>query len=703
VSPAEAAARIAELSGELHEHAYRYHVLDDPSIDDARYDGLFGELLALEARYPEMVASDSPTLRVGGAPLAGFETVRHAVPMLSLSNAFSDEEFADFDRQVRERLELGDERAEYVAEAKFDGLAVSLRYEHGVFVRGATRGDGTSGEDVTANLRTVDALPLRLRGDAVPRVIEARAEVYMTRSAFLAINGRLEAAGERGFVNPRNAAAGGLRQLDPAKSAKRQLTLACYGLGELDGADAPATQSATLAWFRELGLPTSVATTLPCTGLDACLAAYRDLQKRRATLDFDIDGVVFKVDAVRQQRELGTRSRAPRWAIARKFPAEERITTVLGVDFQVGRTGSLTPVARLDPVFVGGVTVASATLHNMDEIGRKDVRVGDRVVVRRAGDVIPEVARVLLDQRADPDAPVPVLPAHCPECGSQVIVADGVVRARCSGGMTCPAQRREAVRHFAQRRAMDIEGLGERLVELLVDGALIDDVADLYALEADTLAALPRMADRSAANLVAALERSRRTTLARFLFALGIRDVGEAGARALAARFGSLDSLMNAGEEALLAVEDIGPVAAHSVLGFFAEPGNRQVVSRLLAAGVTFPEAEVEAVEQRLAGAVFVLTGSLANMTRDEARAALQRLGAKVSGSVSKRTAALVAGEAPGSKATRAHELGVPVLDEQGLQALLDGASLETLVPGGDGDADKVADGLVGDGGEERT
>jgi len=684
------AARLAELSRQLHEHAYRYHVLDDPIIDDARYDALFRELLAIEEHHPELTAPDSPSLRVGGAPSAAFASVRHALPMLSLSNAFSDEEFVDFDRQVRERLERGEADVHYVAEAKLDGLAVSLRYEDGVFVQGATRGDGTTGEDVTANLRTVESLPLRLRGDSVPAVFEARGEVFMARSAFLAINRRLQEAGEKPFVNPRNAAAGGLRQLDPARSAERQLTLACYGLGETDGADLPDSQSGILAWFRELGLPTSPDTTVRCDGLQACLEAFERLAARRPSLDFDIDGVVFKVDSLREQRELGSRSRAPRWAIARKFPAEEMTTTLLGIDFQVGRTGSLTPVARLEPVFVGGVTVTNATLHNMDEIARKDVRVGDVVVVRRAGDVIPEVARVVAERRADPDAARPSLPAHCPVCGADVITADGVVRARCSGGMRCAAQRREAVRHFAQRRAMDIEGLGDKVVELLVDGEFIGDVADLYHLDAATLAALPRMADKSAANLVQALERSKGTTLPRFLFGLGIREVGQAGALALATRFGSLQALMEADEPTLLAVEDIGPVAAHSVLGFFADAGNRHVIERLLEAGVHFPESEVEVLEQTLAGATLVLTGALSTMTRDEAKALLQARGAKVSGSVSKKSAAVVAGEAPGSKVERAVELGVPVLDEQALQALIEGATLDEVT--GDAARDDTLD-----------
>ena len=665
------AERHAELAALLHEHARRYHTLDAPTIDDAAYDALMRELVELEAAHPELAGPDSPSRRVGGAPLEGFESVRHAVPMLSLDNAFSEGEFEEFDRRVRDGLELGEADVEYIAEAKLDGLAVSLRYERGVLVQGATRGDGTTGENITANLATVDMIPLRLAGDA-PEVLEARGEVYMTHAAFSDLNARMVAAGTKPFVNPRNAAAGSLRQLDPARTAERRLALAVYGLGELVGAAPPPTQWATLERLAELGLPVAAATTRRCTGVAACHAFYDELAAARAGLGHDIDGVVFKVDSLRRQRELGFRSRAPRWAIARKFPAEEATTRLESVEFQVGRTGSLTPVARLAPVFVGGVTVANATLHNMDEIRRKDVRLGDTVIVRRAGDVIPEVVRPVLARRRRPKTSSEiVLPATCPVCGADVITADGEVRARCSGGMACPAQRREAIRHFAQRRAMDIEGLGERIVELLVAGGHVRTVADLYRLDAATLAGLERLADKSAANLVAAIGRSKSTTLPRFLFGLGIRDVGEAGALALARRFGSLDALASADEAALLAIEDIGPVAAHSVLGFFADEGNRAVLAELRTLGVSFDEHEVADVEQRLAGHVYVVTGTLERYTRTEAKERLQRLGAKVSGTVSKKTTGLVAGASPGSKLERAEELGVPVLDEAALAALL--------------------------------
>lgn len=650
--------------------------MDDPVLPDAEYDRLFRELQDLEQAHPELLTADSPTQRVGGAPLEGFESVRHAVPMLSLANAFDDDELRDFDRQVRERLESDESDVTYVAEAKLDGLAVSLRYENGVFVQGATRGDGNTGENVTANLRTIAAIPLRLRGNEPPEVLEVRGEVYMTHQSFAAINARLEASGSSPFVNPRNAAAGGLRQLDPAKTAERGLTIAIYGTGEfLSGSSdrlVPPLQYDILHWLADFGLPIAADTTLRCVGVDACLAAYKSLAERRASLGHDIDGVVFKVDDTRQQRELGARSRAPRWAIARKFPAEEMTTTLLGIDFQVGRTGALTPVARLDPVFVGGVTVTNATLHNMDEIARKDVRVGDVVVVRRAGDVIPEVARVVLESSPDPRAAPPVLPSVCPECGSAVLAPEGEVKARCSGGMICPAQRREGIRHFAHRRAMDIDGLGDKVIELLVDAGHVEDFADLYSLDLETLAALPRFAEKSAKNLLTSIETSRSTTLARLVFALGIREIGESGAQALAAHFGSLDALRNADLDALVAVDDIGPIAAQSVIDWFANSGNRAVVEALLEAGVEVAEITIERVDATLEGKNFVLTGTLQSMTRDQAKEQLQKRGAKVTGSVSKKTTALIAGESAGSKLTKAEQLGIPVLDDEGLATLLD-------------------------------
>ena len=667
----KAVARAAALRAELAEHLHRYHVLDAPTISDAAYDALFRELEALEAAHPALRLPDSPTRRVGAAPLEGFEPVVHAQPMLSLANAFSVEEMLEFDRRTRERLEREDGLVRYTAEPKLDGLAVSLRYEGGVFVQGATRGDGTSGENVTENLRTIAMIPLRLHTDSPPAVLEARGEVFMTRAVFETLNARLLEEARPPFVNPRNAAAGGLRQLDSSKTAERQLSINVYGLGELVGAESPPSQSAILAWLGELGLPLS-AETRSCEGIAACDAYYEALGARRAALGYDIDGVVFKVDALAEQRELGTLSRAPRWAIARKFPAEEAETTLESVEFQVGRTGALTPVAWLAPVFVGGVTVSRATLHNMDEIERKDVRVGDTVVVRRAGDVIPEVARVVPERRAA-NARAVTLPERCPVCGSAVRRLGEEVKARCTGGMTCPAQRREALRHFAMRRAMDIEGLGDKLVEQLAANGMVETVADLYSLTAERLEELPRMGERSAANLVAAIARSRRTTLARLLFALGIRDVGESGAALLASRFGSLEALMNADADALEAIDDIGPIAAARVVEFFADAGNRAVVQALLDAGVSFPEQAHEAVEPVLAGDTYVLTGTLESLTRDEAKARLHRLGAKVTGGVSKKTTAVFAGGAPGSKVAKAEELGVPVRDESALLALLAG------------------------------
>ncbi len=660
--------------------------MDDPVLPDAEYDRLFRELQDLEQAHPELLTDDSPTQRIGGAPLDGFEAVTHAVPMLSLSNAFDDQELADFDRQVRERLECDDGAVTYVAEAKLDGLAVSLRYEKGVFVQGATRGDGTTGENVTANLRTIAAIPLRLRGSRSPDVLEVRGEVYMTHASFEQVNSRLEARGEKPFVNPRNAAAGGLRQLDPAKTAERGLTIAIYGTGEFQpgssDAHMPSSQYDTLKWLADYGLPIAFDTTVRCVGLQACIDTYNTLAERRPSLGHDIDGIVYKVDDTRQQRELGSRSRAPRWAIARKFPAEEMVTTLLDIDFQVGRTGALTPVARLDPVFVGGVTVTNATLHNMDEIERKDIRVGDQVVVRRAGDVIPEVARVVPSTSANTSgrAEKPVLPSRCPVCGSPVVTPEGEVKARCTGGMSCAAQQRERIRHFAHRRAMDIEGLGDKVVEQLVEAGHVSSFADLFTLDVETLAALPRYAEKSARNLVAAIQASRSTTLARLLFALGIREIGESAGQSLANHFGSLDAVMSADRDALVAVEDIGPIAAQSVVDWFADANNRQLIEALLAAGVHFSEREIETLEPSLAGMTFVLTGTLADMTRDEAKEQLQKRGAKVTGSVSKKTSALIAGEAAGSKLTKAEALGIPVLDDDGLAALLDG-TLDLAAP----------------------
>ena len=665
----DVAKRIADLRRQIERHDYRYYVLDDPEVPDATYDALMRELGELEVAHPELVTPESPTQRVGGRPAAGFAEVVHALPMLSLDNAFSEEDLREFDRRVRERLDV--ERVAYAAEPKIDGLAISVRYEAGVYVRAATRGDGTRGEDVTANVRTIAALPLRLRGDPPP-VLEVRGEVYMARASFERLNARAAAAGEKTFANPRNAAAGSLRQLDPAVTASRALDVFFYGLGETGDWRVPDRHSAVIAALREFGLRTCPDATV-VDGLDGCLGYYGRIGRARPDLDYDIDGVVYKVDRLDWQRELGFVARAPRWAIAHKFPAQEEVTQVQDVDFQVGRTGALTPVARLKPVFVGGVTVSNVTLHNMDELERKDVRIGDTVVVRRAGDVIPEVVRVLVERRPA-DARRVELPATCPVCGSHVTRDEGEAVARCSGGLVCSAQRREALLHFASRRAMDVDGLGEKVVEQLVESGRVQTPADLYALTAEELAALERMGAKSAANLVEALATSRRTTLARFLYALGIRDVGEATALALANHFGRLDALMAAGYEEIQQVRDVGPVVARHVRDFFDESHNLEVIAALRRAGVAWPEGEPAPstpIEGPLTGEVLVITGTLASMTRDQARDAARAAGATVTDSVSKKTTLLVAGTEAGSKLRKAIDLGVRVADEREFLELL--------------------------------
>lgn len=667
--PPDVSSRVDALHAVLHEHAHRYYVLDDPRVSDAEYDALFRELQQLEQDYPDACSDDSPTQRIGAPPLQGFEQVRHAVPMLSLNNAFSQEELNEFDKRVRERLERDDAAVHYVAEPKLDGLAISLRYENGLFVQGATRGDGATGENVTQNLRTIEMIPLRLQTDHPPKVLEARGEVFMSHAAFTALNESMVADGKSAFVNPRNAAAGSLRQLDSRKTAERKLSIYIYGMGELVGMEPPISQLETLSYLKQLGLPVN-AETAACDGIDSCYAYYEDLQQRRPQLAYDIDGVVFKVDSVTEQRELGFVSRAPRWAIAQKFPAEEAITTLEAVEFQVGRTGALTPVARLKPVFVGGVTLSNATLHNMDEIARKDIRTGDTVVVRRAGDVIPEVARVVLEQRKKGARKIK-LPATCPICDSPVENNDSEVKARCTGGLQCAAQQREAIKHFASRSAMDIDGLGDKLVEQLADEKLISNVADLYTLTVEQIQTMPRMGEKSASNLVNAIDASRQTTLARFIFALGIKDIGASGAALLANRFGTLAALMSADEQALTSIDDIGPIAAASVQSYFANPHSSELVNNLMAQGIHFPENIVADVEATLEGNTYVLTGTLSDMSRDDAKAQLQQRGAKVTGSVSKKTTAVFAGDSPGSKVTKAEALGVPVMDEAALLELL--------------------------------
>lgn len=665
---AEIRQRVAELRREIERHNYRYYILDDPEIPDAEWDRLLQQLRELEETYPSLVTPESPTQRVGATPTDEFAEVRHRLPMLSLENAFTEEDLRNFDRRVRERLG-NDGDVDYSAEPKLDGLAISVTYEHGVLVRAATRGDGTTGEDVTTNVRTIRSVPLHLRGKA-PALLEARGEVFMPISGFERLNAEAAKKGEKTFANPRNAAAGSLRQLDPRITAQRPLDIFFYAVGAVEGITLPESHSDTLALLRDFGLRVSPEIRR-VRGAAGCLGYYAEIGRRRAALEYQIDGVVYKVDSIAAQRELGFVSRAPRWAIAHKFPAEEAITVLRDVEFQVGRTGALTPVARLEPVFVGGVTVSNATLHNMDEVARKGVKIGDTVIVRRAGDVIPEVARVVLERRPR-DAREVRLPAHCPVCKSPVERDAEAAVARCTGGYRCSAQRKERLRHFASRRALDIEGVGEKLVDQLVEAGLVESPADLFELTRETLSALDRMGPKSADNVLAALERSKSTTLGRFLFALGIRDVGEATAASLATHFGDLDALMHADLDAVLQVEDVGPVIAAHVVEFFGDAGNRDVIARLRGAGVTWPAMRrPSGAEQPLAGLTFVLTGTLESMQREEAEDALRALGAKATGSVSKKTSYVVAGRDAGSKLKKAEELGVRVLGEDELKKIL--------------------------------
>jgi len=670
--PRKAAERAAELRAAIDEHNYHYYVDDAPAISDEEYDGLFHELEDLERDYPELATPDSPTQRVGAAPAAGFAPVTHRVPMLSLNNAFTADEATAFDRRARESL--GVEAVDYEVEPKFDGLAVSLTYERGAFTLGATRGDGFTGENVTPNLRTIRAIPLKLpAGGTLPSLLEIRGEVLMNKRDFERLNAAQAAKGERLFVNPRNAAAGGLRQLDPKMTAARGLTFVAYGVGQVDWGSRrrpPATQAAVMDFLAELRLPVARERTV-VSGLDGVLGYYRRIGEKRDALAYQIDGVVYKVNDLAQQERLGFVSRAPRFAIAHKFPAEEMPTEVLAIEVQVGRTGAITPVARLKPVFVGGVTVTNATLHNEDEVRRKDVRVGDTVIVRRAGDVIPEVVRVVVEKRPK-GAREFSLPRKCPECGSAIVRLPDEAIARCTGGLVCPAQVKQALLHFASRRALDIEGLGDKLVDQLVEGKVVRTPADLYKLGVAGLAELERMAEKSAANVFAAIDKSRRTTLARFIYALGIRHVGETTAKDLARHFGSLDALLDADEAALVEVHDVGPVLAQSIRQFFTEPHNREIIAQLRAAGVQWPEgAPQRAAAGKLHGLTFVLTGTLPTLSREDAKELIESQGGKVAGSVSKKTNYVVAGDDPGSKLERANELGVPVLDEQQLKATI--------------------------------
>ncbi|WP_457096162.1 NAD-dependent DNA ligase LigA [Lysobacter sp. P5_B9] len=686
------ARRIAELRQQIEDANYRYYVLDDPSIPDSEYDRLLRELQALEVEHPELASTDSPTQRVGNAPSAKFAEVRHAVPMLSLANAFSPEEIHEFVARIGK--ETGDFEPMFSAEPKLDGLAISLRYEHGQFVRGATRGDGATGEDVTANLRTVRAIPLKLRGKA-PAVLEVRGEVYMPKAAFERYNEWARANGEKTLANPRNGAAGSLRQLDPRVTAQRPLAFFAYSLGEVEGLKLPPTHSQTLALLREFGLPVSPQVTT-ARGAGGLLEYFEHIGQQRDDLPYDIDGVVYKLDRYDQQRAMGFVSRAPRWAIAHKYPAQEEATTVESIEVNVGRTGAVTPWVLMNPVHVGGVTVTRATLHNADQVARLDVRKGDVVIIRRAGDVIPEVVRVIeerrpRDKQGNPLHPPFVMPSQCPACGSAVEREEGEVVARCTGGLFCPAQRIQALFHFASRRAMDIEGLGERFITALVELDHVHTVADLYKLTLDDFLEMKRRADerdgitpetvkagkvatRWAENLIAAIDASRNTTLERLLYALGIRDVGESTAKTLAKHFGALAPIMEADVETLRHVPDVGPVVAARIAHFFAESHNREVIAALGANGVHWKEgAPQRASEGPLSGQTVVLTGGLEAMSRDEAGARLEALGAKVSGSVSKKTSFVVAGEAAGSKLAKAQELGIEIWDEAKLLAFLAG------------------------------
>jgi len=661
ISPATR-KRADALRQQLEDANYHYYVEDAPQITDAEYDTLLRELQSLEAEHPELVTPDSPTQRVGAAPAERFEEVTHAVPMLSLDNAFDEAELAAFVKRVADKLERDGETLAFCCEPKLDGLAVALIYENGQLVQGATRGDGRTGEDVTLNLRTVRSIPLKLRGDAVPTLIEVRGEVYMRHSGFEALNERAREKGDKVFANPRNAAAGSLRQLDSSIAAQRPLEFCAYQVARLEGEDDARSHSDYLKRLRGLGFRTSPLLDV-VTGERGVIDFCHRLGEQRDGLDYDIDGAVLKVDSLRDQRELGFVARAPRWAIAYKYPAQEQITTLNDVAFQVGRVGTLTPVAKLAPVQVAGVTVSNATLHNMDEVARLGVRIGDTVIVRRAGDVIPQIVGVVEAQRPAETRAIE-MPTECPVCGSQIERAEGEVAARCSGGLYCPAQRKEALKHFASRRALDIDGLGEKLIDLLVEREWVQTPADLFRLEAAALAELPRLAEKSANNLVNALQTAKRTTLARFVYAIGIREVGEATAANLARHFGTLQALREATLEALEAVEDVGPVVARHIHTFFRQAHNQETLDDLIAVGLTWDEQTIAERPQPLAGQTWVLTGTLEDMTRDEGKARLQALGAKVSGSVSKKTAALVAGEAAGSKLDKARELDVEVLDE---------------------------------------
>ena len=670
--PEKVKKQIEVLREQLRYHAYQYYVLDDPDIPDAEYDRFYKELLALEEKHPDLITSDSPTQRVGAAPLTAFDQIQHQMPMLSLDNVFNEEDLQAFNQRIQDRLKISDE-IEYTAEPKLDGLAISLRYEDGVLIYAATRGDGSTGENVTQNIRTMQSVPLRLLGNNYPRVLEVRGEVFMPKTGFEKLNRLARQNDEKEFANPRNAAAGSLRQLDPEVTAKRPLSLYCYSTGVVEGGSLADTHYEILQQLKGFGLP--VCNEIKrLHGVKACLAYYEDISNRRDELPYDIDGIVYKVNAIELQERMGFVARAPRWAIAHKFPAQEEISRIIEVDFQVGRTGAITPVARLEPVFVGGVTVSNATLHNMDEIRRKDVRVGDQVIVRRAGDVIPEVARVVPGSRKKSLPEIQML-TSCPVCQSAIEQIEGEAIARCTGGLYCQAQRAEAIKHFASRKAMDIDGLGDKLVEQLVDEDLIHTPADLYQLSIETLASLERMAEKSATNLMNALESSKHPALSRFIYALGIREVGETTAMNLANEFKTLSAIQKSEFEYLIEVQDIGPIVAQHIVNFFQQPHNLDVIEQLLSAGIEVQDVKQLPADKRSNSEFFektvVITGTLPTMSRDEAKDKLLAVGAKVTGSVSAKTDYLLAGDKAGSKLTRAEKLGVQVIDETAMLALL--------------------------------
>ena len=656
--------QIDKLRQDLRRYEYEYHVLDNPTIPDAEYDRLFHQLKALEAAHPELITADSPTQRVGAKPLSGFAQIRHEIPMLSLDNAFSDEEFYAFVKRIEDRLIRLPEPLTFCCEPKLDGLAVSILYVNGVLTQAATRGDGTTGEDITANIRTIRNIPLQLLMDNPPARLEVRGEVFMPHAGFERLNQQALEKGEKTFANPRNAAAGSLRQLDPKITSKRPLVLNAYGIGIAEGVDLPNTHYDRLQWLKSIGIPVNPEIRL-CNGTDEVLDFYRDIQNKRSSLGYDIDGTVLKINDIALQEKLGFISKAPRWAIAYKFPAQEELTRLNDVEFQVGRTGAITPVAKLEPVFVAGVTVSNATLHNGDEIERLDIAIGDTVVIRRAGDVIPQIIGVLHDRRPADARPI-IFPKTCPVCDSAIVRIEGEAVARCTGGLFCAAQRKEALKHFVSRKAMDIDGVGGKLIEQLVDRELIHTPADLFKLDLTTLTRLERMGAKSAENTLASLEKAKNTTLARFIFALGIREVGEATALNLANHFKTLEALQNADLEALQQVPDVGEVVANRILAFWHEPHNVAVVNDLIAQGVHWDDVEVKEVGENLfKGKTVVLTGTLTQMGRNEAKALLQDMGAKVSGSVSAKTDFVIAGDAAGSKLTKAQELGVTVLTEE--------------------------------------